>query len=250
MIGSLENVSSYETHTASASAPDASSEMGQESFLKLLVAQMQHQDPLNPQGNEEFIAQLAQFTSLEQLMGVNSSLGDLYAATTSMNNASMTQLLGRNVTAYSDVVPYDGEGSQELHWKAPAEAGHMSITITDEDGKMIAREELEGVDAGDGSWVWDGKDVHGVQVPEGKYNISISAFDMNGNPLDVGSVIKGTINEMSYETGAPIPFIDGVEVTIGSILRVDTGTGTLGAADEVGSSSSEEDDSSTQQGQQ
>jgi flagellar basal-body rod modification protein FlgD len=248
MIGSLENVSSYETHEAMAAAPDASSEMGQESFLKLLVAQMQHQDPLNPQGNEEFIAQLAQFTSLEQLMGVNSSLGDLYAATTSMNNASMTQLLGRNVTAFSDVVPYDGEGSQELHWKAPAEAGHMSITVTDEDGKMVAREELEGVAAGDGSWMWDGKDIHGVQVPEGKYTISITAFDMNGNPLDVGSVIKGTINEMSYETGAPIPFIDGVEVTMGSILRVDTGTGTLGASDDLDSSSSGEDDSASQQG--
>jgi len=249
MIGSLENVSSYETQVASASQPDASSEMGQESFLKLLVAQMQHQDPLNPQGNEEFIAQLAQFTSLEQLMGVNSSLGDLYAATTSMNNASMTQLLGRNVTAYSDVVPYDGEGSQELHWKAPAEAGHMSITVTDEDGKMIAREELEGVAAGDGSWVWDGKDVHGVRVPEGKYNISINAFDMNGNPLEVSSVIKGTINEMSYETGAPIPSIDGVEVSIGAILRVDTGTGTMGASDDSGSAS-ESDDDSTQQGNQ
>ena len=248
MIGSLENVSSYEAHTAASSAPDASSEMGQESFLKLLVAQMQHQDPLNPQGNEEFIAQLAQFTSLEQLMGVNSSLGDLYAATTSMNNASMTQLLGRNVTAYSDVVPYDGEGSQELHWKAPGEVGKMSITVTNEEGKMVARKEFDGVVAGDGSWVWDGKDIHGVQVPEGKYNISINAFDTNGNPMDVGSVIKGTINEMSYETGAPIPFIDGVEVSIGAILRVDTGTGLIGASDD--SSSQDDAKASAQQGNQ
>ena len=224
MIGSLENVSSYEAQVASASAPDASSELGQDSFMKLLVTQMQYQDPLNPQGNEEFIAQLAQFTSLEQLMGVNTSLGDLYAATTSMNNASMTQLLGRNVTAYSDLVPYHGDGPQELHWKAPAEVGQMSITVTNSEGKMIAREEFDGLASGDGSWEWDGKDVHGVQVPEGEYNVSITAYDMNGNPMEVGSVIKGVINEMSYETGSPIPYIDGVEVSIGSILRVDTGT--------------------------
>jgi len=224
MIGSLENVSSYESHVAASSAPDESSEMGQESFLKLLVAQMQHQDPLNPQGNEEFIAQLAQFTSLEQLMGVNSSLGDLYAATTSMNNASMTQLLGRNVTAYSDQVPYDGDGAQDLHWKAPDDVSTMSITVTDSEGKMIARKELDAQSAGDGSWTWDGTDVHGVQVPEGTYNVSINAYDTNGNPMEVRSVIKGVINEMSYETGSPIPYIDGVEVSIGSILRVDTGT--------------------------
>ena len=121
MIGGVENVSSYEAHVAQQDMPDQSSELGQDSFLKLLVAQMQHQDPLNPQGNEEFIAQLAQFTSLEQLMGVNTALGDLYAATTSMNNASMTQLLGRDVTAFSDTISYDGEGPQEIHFSAPAE---------------------------------------------------------------------------------------------------------------------------------
>ena len=55
MIGGVENVSSYEAHVAQQDMPDQSSELGQDSFLKLLVAQMQHQDPLNPQGNEEFI---------------------------------------------------------------------------------------------------------------------------------------------------------------------------------------------------
>ena len=224
MIGSLENVSSYEAHVADASAPDATAELGQDSFLKLLVAQMQHQDPLNPQGNEEFIAQLAQFTSLEQLMGVNTSLGDLYAATTSMNNASMTQLLGRNVTAYSDTVPYQGDGPQEIYWKAPDDVSKMSVTITNEEGKLVAREEFDSLPSGDGSWEWNGKDVHGVQAPEGKYTVSITAYDTNGNPMEVSNIIKGTINEMSYESGSPLPFIDGVEVSIGAILRVDTGT--------------------------
>ena len=221
MIGGIENVSSYEAHQSAAGAPDASGELGQDAFLKLLVAQMKHQDPLNPQANEEFIAQLAQFTSLEQLMGVNSSLNDLYAATTSMNNASMTQLLGRDVTAFSDVVPYDGEGPQEMHWNAPVDCDRMSITITDADGKMVAREEFDHMDAGDGSWTWDGTDVHGVQVPEGQYNVTITAFDSNGQAVGVRSLIKGMVNEMSYKTGSPVPYVDGVEITIGEILRVE-----------------------------
>ncbi len=223
MIGGIENVSSYEAHVAQESAgPTASGELGQDSFLKLLVAQMQHQDPLNPQGNEEFIAQLAQFTSLEQLMGVNSSLGDLYAATTSMNNASMTQLLGRSVTAYSDTIPYDGEGNQEIYYTAPEEVDRMTITILDEDGKVVARDELDGINKGENSWRWDGTDVHGVQAKEGHYTVSINAFDANGNPIEVRSLLKGTVNEMSYATGAPVPFVDGVEVSIGEILKVET----------------------------
>jgi len=223
MIGGVENVSSYENHVAQESMPDASSELGQDSFLKLLVAQMQHQDPLNPQGNEEFIAQLAQFTSLEQLMGVNTALGDLYAATTSMNNASMTQLLGRDVTAYSDTISYDGEGPEEIHFSAPDEVERMSLTILDEEGKVVAREELNGIPKGEGSWRWDGTDVHGVQAKEGHYTVSLTAYDANGNPMEVRGLLKGTVDEMSYATGSPIPYIDGIEISIGAILKVETG---------------------------
>lgn len=223
MIGGLENVSMYDPTANLNKAPEASDELGQDSFLKLLVAQMQHQDPLNPQGNEEFIAQLAQFTSLEQLMGVNTALGDLYAATTSMNNASMTQLLGRDVTAFSDTIPYDGDGPEDIHFQAASEVDRMTITLMDEDGKVVAREELNGIPAGEGSWRWDGKDIHGAQAPEGKYTVSINAADSLGNPITVSSLLKGTVNEMSYATGAPIPFVDGIEISIAEILRVETG---------------------------
>ena len=228
MIGGIENVTMYDPTANLNQAPDASAELGQDSFLKLLVAQMQHQDPLNPQGNEEFIAQLAQSTSLEQLMGVNTALGDLYAATTSMNNASMTQLLGRDVTAYSDEIPYDGDGPKDLHYQAGSDAARMTITVLDADGKVVAREELTNVSAGEGSWRWDGKDVHGAQAPEGTYTVSINAVDDLGNPVAVNSLLKGTVNEMSYATGAPIPFVDGIEISIAEILRVETG----GASDE------------------
>ena len=223
MIGGVENVSSYEAQVAQQGMPDQSSELGQDSFLKLLVAQMQHQDPLNPQGNEEFIAQLAQFTSLEQLMGVNTALGDLYAATTSMNNASMTQLLGRDVTAFSDTISYDGDGPQELHFSAPAEVDRMTVTILDDEGKVVAREELDGLPKGESSWTWDGTDIHSVQAGEGHYTVSLTAYDENGNPMEVSNLLKGTVNEMSYATGAPIPYVDGIEITIGSILKVETG---------------------------
>ena len=223
MIGGLENVSMYDPTANLNKAPEASDELGQDSFLKLLVAQMQHQDPLNPQGNEEFIAQLAQFTSLEQLMGVNTALGDLYAATTSMNNASMTQLLGRDVTAFSDTIPYDGDGPEDIHFQAASEVDRMTITLMDEDGKVVAREELNGIPAGEGSWRWDGKDIHGAQAPEGTYTVSINAADSLGNPITVSSLLKGTVNEMSYATGAPIPFVDGIEISIAEILRVETG---------------------------
>ena len=223
MIGGIENVSSYEGMQTETASVEASSDLGKDSFLKLLVAQMQHQDPLNPQGNEEFIAQLAQFTSLEQLMGVNTALGDLYAATTSMNNASMTQLLGRDVTAMSNLVPYDGDGPQEIHYDARGDVAQMTVTVQNAEGKVVSRAELSDISAGEDFWSWDGKDIHGVQAPEGTYTVSITAFDGSGQPVEVNSLLKGRVNEMSYQTGAPVPYVDGVEIAMASILRVETG---------------------------
>ena len=84
------------TSSPTASNPALSnSGMGKDEFLKLLTTQLQNQDPMNPLQNHEFVAQLAQFSSLEQLTSANTSLESLYLAMASMNNASMTQLLGQ-----------------------------------------------------------------------------------------------------------------------------------------------------------
>ena len=239
MIGGIENVTGFEEFIAQENLPEATSELGQDSFLKLLVAQMQHQDPLNPQSNGEFVAQLAQFTSLEQLMSVNNSLNNLYTATASMNNAAMTQLLDRYVTAISDKIPYGGEGSKEIFWDAATESEKLTVTITNEDGTMVARKEFNrGMPAGEGSWIWDGTDTFGAQCGEGEYTITVRAENVNGQEVFVQSLLKGTVTEMNYETGTPTPYVDGVKIAIGDILRVETSRGD----EEVESSSGDEEE--------
>ena len=80
------------------------SSLGKEDFLKLLVAQLAHQDPLSPMENQEFVAQLAQFSSLEQMTNVNSNLQLLQVAQASMTNSQIASLIGKNVEVRSDQV--------------------------------------------------------------------------------------------------------------------------------------------------
>lgn len=108
----------------------------------------------------------------------------------------------------------------------------MTVTILDEEGKVVSREELDGLPKGESGWTWDGKDLHGVQAEEGQYTVSLTATDTNGNPIEVSNLLKGRVNEMSYASGAPVPYVDGIEITIGSILKVETGGS---GADEEGS---------------
>ena len=166
--------------------------LGQDTFLRLLTTQMQNQDPSSPMDNEQFVAQLAQFTSLEQLMGIQSNLENVYMAISAMNNASMANLLGTDVVAVGNGVHVGEEGSMDLHWEAGSDAANASITVLDANGSPVFNAELGSIQAGEGSYTWDGKDETGQRVPEGDYTFVVDAYDKGGNPIGVQELIVGT----------------------------------------------------------
>jgi flagellar basal-body rod modification protein FlgD len=194
--------------------------LGKDAFLRLLTTQLQHQDPTNPVRNEDFVAQLAQFASLEQLTGVNERLEGVYVALAAMNNASMASLLGTEVVVRGDRIAYDGEGEVELMYSAPADAASATLTIYAEDGSVVWSGDAGALEAGDGTVTWPGVDTSGAPVPEGDYTFAITAFDENGDPIDVEERMAGVIDQMDYSTGAPMPSIDGASFAIGDILSL------------------------------
>lgn len=198
----------------------ATSELGKDAFLKLLVTQLQYQDPLDPTENEEFVAQLAQFSQVEQLTTANDSLETLYSAMASMNNASMTQLLGKDVLAQGDTFKYSGKGDQPLLFDARGSATSATVTVTNAEGRVVYNGDIGGLDSGRGSWVWDGKTISGGTAPEGEYSFAITARDRNGDTVEVLELVRGEIDGMSFETGSPVPSIKGVEIDLGDVLEV------------------------------
>ena len=212
----VENVNAYSDVTGQPQAY-GSNELGQDAFLKLLVTQLQNQDPLNPQKNEEFVAQLAQFSSVEQLSNANDALGSLYLAMSSMNNASMTQLLGKEVTAYGDTFHYDGEGGKTLEWESSAAVSSATLTVTDSTGKVVYTESLGSISEGRGSYEWDGSTIAGTAA-EGEYTFSVTAVGTEG--VEIQTLVTGEIDGMDFSSGSPVPSIDGVDIELGDIIDV------------------------------
>ena len=195
--------------------------LGKDAFLKLLVTQMQNQDPLNPQSNEEFVAQLSQFTQVEQLMDLSSQFDGMYLAMNSVNNTSMTQLLGKEVVATGDNFHYSGEGSIELHYASASAAPVSELTVYDESGSIVYSGAAGALTEGEGKISFEGNGHNGQPLPEGNYRFSIKASDSSGESIEVIELMVGIVDGMSYETGVPLPSIHDIEFSLGDILRVE-----------------------------
>lgn len=207
-----------------ATTTSATDEMGKDTFLKLLTTQMQYQDPLNPMSNEQFVAQLAQFSSLEQLQGLTSGMESLYLVNVSMNNAAMTNLIGKDLVASGNAIQYGGSGSANLNYNATADAAAATVTVTNSEGQVVYTGDMGALSEGEGVWSWDGKDLDGQTVPEGEYTFEIAATDANGAEIAVDGRIVGTVSGMDLSSGSPLLTVNGVTIELGAILSVEEET--------------------------
>ena len=168
-------------------------ELGKEQFLQLLVTQLQNQDPLNPMEDQEFIAQMAQFSSLEQLMNLNTSMQGLTDATNNQQMFSATNYIGKYVTAVGNVI---GKSSTEgadgaivseitpFYYTFNAPTSSTSITVYDADGNPVYVENLGAKDGGTVfKFQWDGKNNSGEVMADGTYTVSITAKDADGEAV-------------------------------------------------------------------
>jgi len=198
-----------------------SSEMNRDTFLMLLTTQLQNQDPTAPMDNQEFVAQLAQFTTLEQQVTMNSTMESVYMGIASMNNATMAALVGTDVVAVGNGFEYDGEAeSVELHYKADDDVSSGTLTIYDEEGRVVYSREISGLDEGEGSLTWDGTDSSGERAEAGNYTFEITGTDSQEKNVAVHELVVGTITEMDYSSGGPRPTVEGYPMDIGDILRL------------------------------
>lgn len=206
---------------AQAAESAATDDLDKDAFLKLLTTQLQHQDPLNPMENAEFVAQLAQFSSLEQLQGISDGMESLYLVNMSMNNAALTGLIGKDVVATGDQFHYAGEGDTALHYDAASSATEATVTITNEDGKVVYTGAMGAVPQGQATWTWDGKDQNGQACPEGDYSFAITATDADGNEVEVTEQMVGRIDGMDLSSGSPLLTMNGLTVDLSSVQSLE-----------------------------
>lgn len=162
--------------TSGATAPSApGATLGKDDFLKLLITQLKNQDPLNPLDQNQFLAQTAQFASLEQLQAINKALVALAATGGTTGASQAAALLGRTARAAGGDVSFDGVHAAALPFVVEGPAPAVSVEVVDLNGSLVRRLATGPVEAGASAVSWDGRDGSGRTVTPGTYFYRVTA---------------------------------------------------------------------------
>jgi flagellar basal-body rod modification protein FlgD len=219
------NALSTSAGTAAASTATAASKtMGKEAFLKLLITQLQYQDPLNPADSTEFTAQLAQFSSLEQLSNVNENLNTLKLYQASINNAQAVSFIGKDIVSKGKNIQVTSGQPVSCEFSLGADAKRVVVSIYDATGNFVKDIQAAALKAGTQSLSWDGKDRNGNTVADGAYNFEVQAEGASGEKLDVTTYSKGTVSGVTFEDGVTYLIVGRSKVAIGDVTQVKQGS--------------------------
>jgi flagellar basal-body rod modification protein FlgD len=152
-----------------------SNDLGKNEFLNLLVAQLNNQNPLEPQGNGEFIAQLAQFSQVEGIEKLNTSMESLLSGYQSSQALQASSLVGRKVIVPTDKAVVDTSESFKASLVLPTSSSNVYVNVYDSAGSVVTRINLGEQAAGNVSFIWDGKDASGNLMPPGTYRFEAQA---------------------------------------------------------------------------
>jgi flagellar basal-body rod modification protein FlgD len=220
MINNVTTPGSTTPSTTDSTATGPGGKLGKNEFLKLLVTQLRYQDPLNPLQGEEMAAQLAQFSSLEQLVNIGDALKTQQAQgnelLTAVTNSVAITTMGKEVTAVSDQVYVDAEGEGKVS-ATIAGSGQGVLTITDAKGKVLGTRDLGYVSSGMHDFDLG---TAAAGLDEGGYRFRIDVKGADGKPVEVETYTTARIDGITYGSEGALLTAGPLRINPGAIIKI------------------------------
>ncbi|MFC6337502.1 flagellar hook assembly protein FlgD [Pseudomonas sp. CCM 7891] len=171
--------------------------LGKDAFLQLLVTQLKNQDPLSPQDNGAFVAQLAQFSSLEGINTLNDSVNAISSNFSSSQALQASSLVGRSVIIQTDKTMVDTSKSLTGAVNVTSSVGNVTVKVTDKDGNLIKTIDLGAQGAGKADFIWDGKNEAGETVDSGTYTFNATTKNDQGDAVVLTTSLPATVTSVT-----------------------------------------------------
>jgi flagellar basal-body rod modification protein FlgD len=192
-------------------------------FLRLFIAQLENQNPLDPQDGADFVAQLAQFSAVEQSAETNKRLGAILASQQSVSNAALAGFVGKTGTVAGDRFTISGrtEGIPALGLELGTPASKVEVIIRDNNGNQVKRFDLGAQTTGRITVPWDGKTDSGTPLAKGDYEIEVTASAADGSAVQASTTLSGLIQAIDFIDGAPRLRIGAVSAAPSDVLSIE-----------------------------
>jgi len=195
LLTSLQSAGSTTTGDSTTGA----STLGKDSFLQLLVTQMQNQDPLDPQDNSEFVSQLAQFSSLETMQNLSTTVDSINTTYQSSQALQASSLVGRSVIVEAGSTTVDTSASMTGSVVVPSSSSATTVKISDSTGSVVRTIDLGSQTAGTTSFTWDGTDDSGAALASGTYKF-VATGSLDGTATSLSTYLPATVNSVTLGT--------------------------------------------------
>jgi flagellar basal-body rod modification protein FlgD len=220
MVNGLSNI----TSGYGANSLTNGTAMGKEDFLKLMLAQLQNQDPMSPMEGTEFASQLAQFTSLEQLMNLNDSMDTSinanYFLSQSINNTLAATLIGKEVKLNGNSFQNNGQDNSTLGYNLSTAASSVTVKIYNDSGVLIKTIENAPKNSGDNKLIWYFTDNEGNSVPQGRYTFKVEPKDADSNLMSYSTYVLGKIDGVKFTENGTMLVVNGAQYNLSDIMEI------------------------------
>jgi flagellar basal-body rod modification protein FlgD len=186
------------------------SELGRDSFVRLLLTQLQSQDPTSPQSSEAFVAQLAQFTTVELMEKQAGHLEALLVAEAAGNQLGVASLVGKEVSFAANTITTTTAGEpRDLTIDLPSSAENVVVTVKDAEGRVVRTVNLGA----------RGLDNAGEPLPPGDYSFSVVAT-ASGKPVEATILQHGAVDGVSFIDGVAQLLVGGRKVGLPDVIEI------------------------------
>ncbi len=199
-----------------------SDSLGKGDFLNLLMAQVTHQDPLNPMDSEGMMNQLTSMGSLEQLVNLNKQLEQLNATQGEISRSNAYSFLDKDVSVRGGMARVTAGSASNFKFQLPREAENVHVFISNLDGMPVRSIPLGQLAPGSHRIPWNAKNGNNEAVADGAYRYTVVAKSPEDESIPVELFSRGRVSGITFKDGRPMILMDGEPVDPRDITEIST----------------------------
>lgn len=218
-LGAITQYDPAASKTSASSTSNSTKDMTQ-NFLKMLTAQLQNQDPMEPTGMGEMTTTMAQLNVVDGINNMSTTLKSLLTQIQSSDFMSQSAVVGKYALSAGDAIQFDGQNYVSMAAEVPEAVSAFTATIADANGQIVKTLDLGASAAGLKEFVWAGLDDAGNPLAAGNYTLSLTAANASGTDVTPTAYVSSMVSSVGRNgTDVALNLIDGRTLAPADVVR-------------------------------